>query len=272
MARKTNWESITKAQVTRVLRARGFELDDIKLSMHLAALGAGHMSTRSNGTHYARVICQGCGEWDVALIEDAATMCIECPADPCDQPCAPKPVTEATPELPCTFCLSTDHKPGTRHAGQDAIMRRPYTLHDYRAPARWWYFTETLTRGSGWASSYGHDGKTLDKIRDYARELLATYPAVIRVRIRVRIRIAYRSPEHKPSTTQEYTATTDAVEVIARFQRCDTVGHADRVATHRATYNYRGEQETTTDLFCESCATSYARRPVLVNFTATPIS
>jgi hypothetical protein len=70
MARKTTWESITKAYARRVLRERGFDTEDVKFCMRLAEESTGHMSTRTNGTHTARVTCQGAGEWDVELIAD----------------------------------------------------------------------------------------------------------------------------------------------------------------------------------------------------------
>jgi hypothetical protein len=68
MPRKMNWQGITKAQATRVLRGRGIGMDDVKLTMRLAENGCGHMSTSSNGTHYARVTIQGEDEWDVDMI------------------------------------------------------------------------------------------------------------------------------------------------------------------------------------------------------------
>lgn len=67
---KANWESISRQYARRVLRDRGFNADDITFTMRLAEEATGHMSTRSNGTHYARVTCQGAGEWDVDIMAD----------------------------------------------------------------------------------------------------------------------------------------------------------------------------------------------------------
>jgi hypothetical protein len=50
--------------------------------------------------------------------------------------------------------------------------------------------------------------------------------------------------------------------------RCATVGHGDHPATHEVSYNYRGGEETTTEMVCKSCADAYSCRPVLVGYTA----
>ena len=62
------------------------------------------------------------------------------------------------------------------------------------------------------------------------------------------------------------------MDVTATPARCATVGHATRPATHEISYNYRGETEVTRELVCGSCAGSYARLPVLADFTARPLS
>lgn len=48
---------------------------------------------------------------------------------------------------------------------------------------------------------------------------------------------------------------------------CSTVGHSDHPATHEISYNYRGEDERTTETVCLSCSKHYENRPVLVNLT-----
>jgi hypothetical protein len=53
---------------------------------------------------------------------------------------------------------------------------------------------------------------------------------------------------------------------------CATVGHADRAGTHRITYRYRGGADTDVEVVCEACAESYARRPVLADFTSVPLA
>lgn len=55
---------------------------------------------------------------------------------------------------------------------------------------------------------------------------------------------------------------------LPKQKMCATAGHGQLPATHKISYNYRGEEEKTTDLVCASCADSYSRRPVLQNFAA----
>jgi hypothetical protein len=58
--------------------------------------------------------------------------------------------------------------------------------------------------------------------------------------------------------------------VEAKAERCDTIG-CKLPAEYEITYNYRGEEEVSTDLACGPCADGYSRRPVLKNFQRTPI-
>lgn len=68
------------------------------------------------------------------------------------------------------------------------------------------------------------------------------------------------------------TTTLAARQVSApAADRCATVGHITRPATHEISYRYRGEDEVTCERVCAECADSYGCRPVLVGFTAAPL-
>jgi hypothetical protein len=61
------------------------------------------------------------------------------------------------------------------------------------------------------------------------------------------------------------------VEVAAEPKRCDTIGCRSD-AEYKISYNYRGEEEVSTDLACGPCADGYSRRPVLNNFRRIPLA
>jgi hypothetical protein len=58
-----------------------------------------------------------------------------------------------------------------------------------------------------------------------------------------------------------------------RLRACATVGHANRIATHKISYNYRGREPRETEYVCTKCAESYGRQPVeLQNFESAPLA
>lgn len=52
---------------------------------------------------------------------------------------------------------------------------------------------------------------------------------------------------------------------------CSTIG-CKSPAEYKISYNFRGEEEISTDLACGPCADGYSRRPVLKNFRRIPLA
>ena len=55
-------------------------------------------------------------------------------------------------------------------------------------------------------------------------------------------------------------------------ERCATVGHRGRRATHAVSYTVRNQGPRATEYVCASCAESYGRRPTLTGFEAAPLA
>jgi hypothetical protein len=82
----------------------------------------------------------------------------------------------------------------------------------------------------------------------------------------------YTARESRWETLQQ---AKDTADYLLNAPKCSStsVTHSFPVlATCRISYNFRGEDEVTTDYACTVCAESYERRPVLKNFARLPLT
>jgi hypothetical protein len=59
---------------------------------------------------------------------------------------------------------------------------------------------------------------------------------------------------------------------LPKQKQCATIGHGHLPATHKISYDYRGEGERITEYVCTKCDKQYGRRPVLQNFESAPLA
>lgn len=71
MARKTEWQGVTKAYAKRVLRTRGFPLADVREAFTLAPTfrSGTHYAVSDDGRKVAWVTADGCEEWSIRIVD-----------------------------------------------------------------------------------------------------------------------------------------------------------------------------------------------------------
>lgn len=115
--------------------------------------------------------------------------------------------------------------------------------------------TEIFVPGSGWLRGFrGAAGRS--DIRSLARKGVT---AIV-------FSAGGRSADFQ---MDELLSSMQAGRIKMTAERCATVGHGDRPATHEISYD--DNDGRTAERVCSSCAESYSRRPSLKNFAITSL-